>query len=63
MKQESEDIKDLNEIYEALNLITEEYQEYFKVLAALPSIDPSFIIETGYTSTPYGETENNARFE
>lgn len=63
MKQESESIKNLEEIYEALNMITEEYQEYFKALAALPSIEPSFIIETGNTSTPYGELDNNARLE
>ena len=63
MKQESETIQDLEEIYETLNIITEEYQEYFKALAALPSIEPSFIIETGNTSTPYGEPENNARLE
>ena len=58
MKEEKATRKDFEELYEALDQVTEEYQEYFEVLATLPPIDPPVTIETVNTTTPYREPEN-----
>ena len=58
MKQEKERQKEFEELYTALNQVSEEYQEYFKALAALPPTEPLVVIEDGNTTTPYGEPEN-----
>ena len=60
MKQEKEHQQEFEELYEALNQVTEEYQEYFQALADLPSINPSYVVVPGNTTTPYGDPENNA---
>ena len=63
MKQEKKREQEFEELYETLNQVTEEYQEYFKALAALPSVDPSYVVVPGNTTTPYGDPDNNAGSE
>ena len=58
MKHEKATRKDFEELYEALDQVTEEYQEYFEALATLPQIDPPMTTETVNTTTPYREPEN-----
>ena len=62
MKQEKERQRELEGLHEALNQVTEEYQEYFNALATLPPIEPPVTIETVNTTTPYRDPEN-AGFE
>lgn len=58
MKQEKKRQKEFEALYTALNQVSEEYQEYFKALAALPPPEPLVSIEDGHTTTPYGESEH-----
>lgn len=55
MKQEQH--RDFEEMYHALEKLTEEYPEFFKALEFLSPTDPPVFIENGTTTTPYGEPE------
>ena len=57
MKHENEHQIDFEELYEALDEISEEYPEFFKALEALPPTELPVFIENVTTTTPYGESD------
>ena len=57
MTHENEHQRDFEELYEALEKISEEYPEYFKALEALSATELPVFIENVTTTSPYGEPD------
>ena len=57
MKHVNEHQRDFEELYEALEKISEEYPEYFEALKTLLPNEFPVLIENVTTTTPYGEID------
>ena len=57
MKHVNEHQRDFEELYEALEKISEEYPEYFEALKTLLPNEVPVFIENVTITTPYGEID------
>ena len=57
-QEKNEHQRNFEEIYEAVDKLSEEYSEFFKALEAIQPTDFPVFIESGNTTTPYGDPES-----